>query len=318
MKEKMKKRLTGCFLALVLCCIGLNFTACSTSRERYEKELIQTTQPVQVTTPRENNQGNDSDGQEPDIEPKADTKADEKDVQKESEQTKFSQSQLETETGTMDKNQSEESSLEISKPKESSSPVVSVEPDKDKLPAVSKKPVNSPVVSLNPVTKPSKKPSNTPSTEPSIKPAGTVSFGIDATVIGLGSILKETQIEVYEEDFVSDVVDRALKENGFTYNSTGTIEKNFYLSSIQKKNIVKQPNIPEQVLDILAAQGIDWNPNQYGTNRLGEFDFTIYSGWRYRVNGSYPGLGMSDMVVKPGDSIMLRYTLCLGYDADIE
>ena len=53
-----------------------------------------------------------------------------------------------------------------------------------------------------------------------------------------------------------------------------------------------------------------------GINHLYEFDCGSESGWMYQVNGSFPNYGCSDYEVKPGDSIVWRYT-CIGMGADL-
>ena len=48
---------------------------------------------------------------------------------------------------------------------------------------------------------------------------------------------------------------------------------------------------------------------------VGEFDFTMGSGWLYSLNGSYyPGSAMSAYKLKNGDQLTLRYTLAYGCD----
>lgn len=49
---------------------------------------------------------------------------------------------------------------------------------------------------------------------------------------------------------------------------------------------------------------------------IGEFDFTMGSGWMYSVGGStfYPGSSMSDYHLQNGDTLVLRYTLAYGWD----
>jgi len=44
-------------------------------------------------------------------------------------------------------------------------------------------------------------------------------------------------------------------------------------------------------------------------NNLYEFDFGELSGWVYRVNGVFMGMGVSQTVLQPGDVVELIYTL---------
>jgi len=49
-------------------------------------------------------------------------------------------------------------------------------------------------------------------------------------------------------------------------------------------------------------------------NNLYEFDVGPLSGWMYRVNGSFPGFGASQYILRPGDVIEWLYTVDLGRD----
>ena len=47
---------------------------------------------------------------------------------------------------------------------------------------------------------------------------------------------------------------------------------------------------------------------------LGEFDFTMDSGWLYFVNGEYMNVGMASYFPADGDSVRLRFSLYAGAD----
>ena len=49
---------------------------------------------------------------------------------------------------------------------------------------------------------------------------------------------------------------------------------------------------------------------------IGEFDYTMGSGWMYSIGGAtyYPGTPMSGYYLKDGDTLTLRYTLAYGWD----
>jgi len=49
-------------------------------------------------------------------------------------------------------------------------------------------------------------------------------------------------------------------------------------------------------------------------HNLYEFDVGPLSGWMYRVNGSFPGFGASQYILRPGDVIEWLYTVDLGRD----
>ena len=49
---------------------------------------------------------------------------------------------------------------------------------------------------------------------------------------------------------------------------------------------------------------------------IGEFDYTMGSGWMYSIGGAtyYPGTSMSGFYLQDGDTLTLRYTLAYGWD----
>jgi len=49
-------------------------------------------------------------------------------------------------------------------------------------------------------------------------------------------------------------------------------------------------------------------------NNLFEFDVGPLSGWMHRVNGQFPGIGVSQVLLRPGDVIELLFTVDLGHD----
>lgn len=55
-----------------------------------------------------------------------------------------------------------------------------------------------------------------------------------------------------------------------------------------------------------------------GIANLYEFDCGKESGWMFCVNGEFPGLSCSDIKVKEGDIIEIRYTCNLGKDWERE
>jgi len=51
-------------------------------------------------------------------------------------------------------------------------------------------------------------------------------------------------------------------------------------------------------------------------NNLYEFDAGALSGWKYSVNGRFPGVSASSYNLNPGDVVEWHYTLNLGRDLD--
>ncbi|MDO5519121.1 MAG: DUF4430 domain-containing protein [bacterium] len=169
-----------------------------------------------------------------------------------------------------------------------------------------------------PTTVPTKKPTEAPTPKPVITEAPkapAITFTIDASVIGNGTYVKNAKVELKQGETAAATITRGLKQEGFGWSNTGSIDSTFYLQAITKANLVKDPAVPQRVLNILEENDVKLKITKYKSGSLGEFDFTKYSGWRYSVNGTYANVGMSEYELKAGDHVLLKYTLCLGYDA---
>lgn len=143
---------------------------------------------------------------------------------------------------------------------------------------------------------------------------GTVTISLEATTIGLGYIIPPQEVEIYQGERASHVIDRLFREHGIDYHHTGSHENSFYLSWISRPGLVQNPAIPEDLLELLKRDFSRVDPEDYDPDSLGEFDFTEGSGWMYSVNGIYPNVGFSDYYFKDGDVVRIRFTLALGAD----
>ena len=67
--------------------------------------------------------------------------------------------------------------------------------------------------------------------------------------------------------------------------------------------------------DLMAhLQEVNCQLSDHDSNWLGEFDFTMDSGWLYSVNGEYMSVGMSSYFPADGDEVRLRFSLYSGAD----
>jgi hypothetical protein len=99
-----------------------------------------------------------------------------------------------------------------------------------------------------------------------------------------GIIFPETTVTAHEGESVFDVLNREMRNAGIHM-------------------VFRQ--LP--VFDSVYVEAI---------NNIFEFDAGALSGWKYRVNGEFPGVGASAHALQPNDFIEWLYTLDLGRDLE--
>ncbi len=144
------------------------------------------------------------------------------------------------------------------------------------------------------------------------QPAGSVTISIEAGTIGLGTIVPATSVEFYQGEQLSSVLLRFLQAQGFDWRNDGDVAGGFYLKAIGRGGIAAGAAIPQDLMDHLVAANCQLS--QHDANWIGEFDFTMESGWLYFVNGEYMNVGMSSYFPADGDEIRLRFSLYSGAD----
>lgn len=98
-----------------------------------------------------------------------------------------------------------------------------------------------------------------------------------------GIILDSTQYGMDKGDTVFDLLKKAVRDNDIQMEYKGG--KSIYV------------------------EGIDY---------IYEFDYGELSGWMYKVNGVFPGVGCGNFEVKDGDEVEFLYTCDLGRDVGNE
>ena len=144
------------------------------------------------------------------------------------------------------------------------------------------------------------------------QPAGTINISITAGTVGLGTILPSTPVEFYQGEQLSSVLLRLLDENGFDWRNEGSATSGFYLRSIGRSGLTAGASIPDDLMTHLEA--VNSQLTDHDNDWLGEFDFTMDSGWLYFVNGEYMNVGMAGYFPADGDSIKLCFSLYAGAD----
>lgn len=144
------------------------------------------------------------------------------------------------------------------------------------------------------------------------QPAGTVTISIEAGSVGLGTLVGATPVEFWQGEQLSSVLLRFLQDQGFDWRNSGSAESGFYLRSIGRSGLTSGAAIPDDLMAHLLE--VNCQLTDHDSSWLGEFDFTMDSGWLYFVNGEYMNVGMASYFPADGDSVRLRFSLYAGAD----
>ena len=145
------------------------------------------------------------------------------------------------------------------------------------------------------------------------KKIGTITFSLDANTVGLGYLIEPIKVDIHQGENLAKVLKRVVEEKGFNIEYGNTLDEGFYLSRIVKPNMTVSAVIPEDLVQSINKDGLEWTKTRYN-NSLGAFDFCQGSGWMYSVNEDYTNFSMADYMPKDEDVVKVRYTLAYGND----
>lgn len=142
---------------------------------------------------------------------------------------------------------------------------------------------------------------------------GEVKVVLDATTVGL-DIIDSATYEIVQGDTAAGVVIKFLEDYGYDAVYDGSATVGFYLRGISRGDLCYGAKVPERLWEMILRDGIQLS-NPADRDSLGEYDYTMGSGWMYSINGSvYPGRGLSDYQLSKNTTIYLRFTLSYGKD----
>lgn len=143
---------------------------------------------------------------------------------------------------------------------------------------------------------------------------GQVTLSVEASVLGIPYLIPPTKMDIHQAEKGSFIIDQLLRQYGFSYNHTGTLASNFYLSALKKSNMLANLSIPDDLWLLVEESSTRAIRDDFDRHSLGEFDFANGSGWMFSVNGDYPNYGFSDAYFLDGDVVRIRFTLHYGKD----
>src|SRR5690625_5162000 len=117
------------------------------------------------------------------------------------------------------------------------------------------------------------------------------------------------QLDIIKGENAAEALIKALEDNGFDYDHTGTITNSFYLSYLldDENSIYKTtPKVPQVLKDILVESGVGVDEANYFDGELGEFDFNSLSGWMYSINNIFPNVGFADEYLNDNDVMRVQ------------
>lgn len=141
----------------------------------------------------------------------------------------------------------------------------------------------------------------------------SVTVSVDASTLGLGYLIQPTQVEVAEGTRASAVLTGLLAENGYTWDSDGTIESGFYLKGIGPVDQAGA-TVASYIVEAVGGDGPDYTART--DNVLGAGDYHEMSGWMYFVNNVSADKGPSDWRVSDGEVLRWQFSI-YGYGADL-
>lgn len=143
---------------------------------------------------------------------------------------------------------------------------------------------------------------------------GQVTISLEASTLGIDYLIPPTKMDIHKGEKGSYILDQFLRNHGFSYNQTGSLDNNFYLQAINKKGMLSNVSIPDDLWALIEEVSTRASRDDYSVDSLGEFDFANGSGWMYSVNGDYPNYGFSDAYFLDGDIVRIRFSLNYGKD----
>lgn len=141
-----------------------------------------------------------------------------------------------------------------------------------------------------------------------------VTVCIERFTLGQGYFVEPTLVKIEEGDTAADALLDLFAMNNIQYKSSGTVaDQTFYLSAIKGADTGKL-NIPSFITEHDGPSNTDNDGND--DDYLGEFDYSMMSGWMITVNNSMIDVGSSAYEVHDGDVIRWAFTLW-GYGTDL-
>lgn len=154
--------------------------------------------------------------------------------------------------------------------------------------------------------------------------AAKVYFSVEKFTIGQGYLVEPREIEVTEEEALSSVTERLLKEEGYTFKTTRAY--GWYLVGIKNADSGNS-SVPDCISSMSISGVSDPAPKTEDLlpaseknedyPDLYELSYTSYSGWMFYPNNQDMHVGAGSYSVHDGDVIRLRFTL-YGIGADLD
>ena len=149
---------------------------------------------------------------------------------------------------------------------------------------------------------------------------GKAVLTVERFTIGQGFFMEPAYVDVMEGDTVSKLLTRVLGDKASIRDEGNYLQ---YIVGADTGSAVIPQYIAESsggkcttesVMNYYNERGKDkWDPGD-----LGEFTYSLQSGWMYHMNGIAPGVGIGETHVSDGDVIRIQHTVYnLGRDVEV-
>lgn len=112
------------------------------------------------------------------------------------------------------------------------------------------------------------------------------------SVLGRDIFPNLTKITIRQDEAASYTIVKFLEEQGFSCEYSNSLTEGFYLSRINKTGIGIGAKIPQELADEINKNGPGWNDQKYDDS-IGEYDYSLGSGWVISVNDIFIGRSLS-------------------------
>lgn len=144
-------------------------------------------------------------------------------------------------------------------------------------------------------------------------------ISVDAASIGLGYMIKPTDVDIIEGKTVAAYVKELLSKKGYSTFSKGSVNSNYEFRGLYRADLYSEcePVLTEEIISVIKDNYGDNIPlSDHYNNFIKNGYFLNTSKWIFEINGVKYFDSMSNYTLQPGDILEVRFTLYNGVEFD--